>query len=96
MCVQHYQFQVYWLLGEGPTEGGNDDGGRNDSGKQLFIYLFHLSFLLAFLLPSAERFKGHILSTYSTTGQLVTTLSVCVCQGNNNTLSLMQSVGKDE
>lgn len=84
------EFGVHFSLGIFPTEGGNDDGGRDDSGKHLFI---PLDFLLAFSDPPSTEARGHILSAHNrTTEQLVTSLSMCVSGQQQHNTAVMKSV----
>lgn len=46
LCYTPWGVLARSTLGSSPTVRGNDNGGRDESGKQLF-YTFH--FLLAFL-----------------------------------------------
>lgn len=52
------KFWVYWTLGISPAEGCNNDGGRDDSGKHLFIFLQLPGYIST---PSSIEVKGHKL-----------------------------------
>lgn len=66
------------------------EGGRDDSGKHLFI---PLDFLLAFSDPPSTEARGHILSAHNrTTEQLVTSLSMCVSGQQQHNTAVMKSV----
>lgn len=75
---------VHWSLGIFPAEGGNDDGGRDDSGK----YLFSSLELPAGFFDLSMEAKGCILSAYSRTTEQLETLLLMSASGQHNTAVL--------